>query len=294
MKPLSKKRRRVYFIIFCIIFVIGAPFFIMDAKGYKFNWTGVIKVSQTGGLYISTDQSGIEIYVDNELVRKTSIVQKSIFVQNLKPGSYEVRVTKEGLQEWSKTLKVFPEIVTEARSFLVRSEPELVEVPKLLSPQGTNGTTSSRSLLAKNPEYDPINALFLPPVVSKTVPTKLSTTSQDSKTLGDIFVKNEAGKLHVSWIGAVDSLPNYFCENITCKQEIVIKAPSNVLSFDFYPGRNDLLILRLKNGVYVSEIDDRSRQNIQKITSESDFDFRIKDGKKLYLKKDGKIYSVSL
>lgn len=293
MKPLSKTRRRSYFIFFFLIFIISAPLFILDAKGYRLNWSGVLKVSQTGGLYISTDQSGIEIYVNNELVKRTSIAQKSIFVQDLKPGIYDIRVSKEGLQSWNKTLRVFPEIVTEARSFLIRSEPEVTEIPKTFVPQNSQSTTSSKALAPKNPEYDLINGLFAPTVV-KVVQRKSATTALESKTLSDVFIKNEVGKLHILWTGAADSIPNYFCENTACKSEITTHTASPVLSFDFFPGRNDLLLLRLENGIYVSEIDDRSPQNIQQIISGSGFDFRIKDGRKIYLKKEGRIYSVSL
>lgn len=291
MKPLSKKKRRGYFIVLLFIFIIGAPLFILDAKGYRLDWSGVLKISQTGGLSIITDQSGIEIYVNHVLETKTSIFHKIVVVQGLKPGMYEINVSKEGLQSWNKTLKVFPEVVTEARSFLMKSNPELLEIPKLLT-QSLGATTSPRKISLKNPDFDAVNTLFLPLVV-KTPPIKSATTSPNVKMLGDLLIKNDDGKLRALWTGGADSIPSYFCENITCKSEVVISAPSLVLSFDFFPGREDLLILRTENGIYVSEVDDRSPQNIQKIISGQGYDFRIKDGK-IYLKKDGSVYSVSL
>lgn len=293
MKPLSKNKRRWYLAFFFLVFIVGAPLFIFDARGYRFNWNGVAKVFQTGGLYISTDQSGIEIYVNRVLVKKTSLVQKSIFVQDLKPGTYEINVSKEGLQQWTKTLKVFPEIVTEARTFLFKTDPELIEIPRFLDSRDI-GTTSSRKKIAlKNPEYDLINTLFLPPI-TKTVLEKPATTSPENKALSDLLIKNEDGKLRVFWTGDEDSIPNYFCESSVCKHEITIHAATPILSFDFFPGRNDLLVLRLAGGIFVAEIDDRSPQNVEQIASGSGFDFRIKDGKTIYLKKDGKVYSVSL
>ena len=67
--------------------------------------------------------------------------------------------------------------------------------------------------------------------------------------------------------------------------EIIVNTVSKVLSFEFFPGRNDLLILSVGDGIFVSEIDDRSSQNLQKVVSGSGYDFRIKDGKEIYLKK---------
>lgn len=292
MLPLSRKKRRLYLIFFAIIFIIGAPFFIFNAKGYKLNLQDFFNVSKTGGLYISTDQSRIDISVNGEIVRKTGIIQKSIFVQNLKPGVYQINISKEGLQSWNKSLRVFPEIVTEARPFLIKSEPVLTEIPRLLIGDSSALSSTSRNVSKKNSEYDLINVLFLPPGL-KSVSVKTATTSPYTKMLGDVLVKNSAGKLHVLWKGEKDSTPNYFCEN-ACKLEIIVNTVSKVLSFDFFPGRNDLLILSVEDGIFVSEIDDRSSQNVQKVVSGFGYDFRIKDGKEIYLKKGLKIYSVTL
>jgi len=292
MLPLSRNKRRLYLIFFAIIFIIGAPLFIFNAKGYKLNLQDFFNVSKTGGLYISTDRSGIDISVNGESVRKTGIIQKSIFVQNLKPGVYQINISKEGLQSWNKSLRVFPEIVTEARPFLIKSEPVLTEIPRLLIGDSSALSSTNRNVSKKNSEYDLINVLFLPPGL-KSVSVKTATTSPYTKMLGDVLVKNSAGKLHVLWKGEKDSTPNYFCEN-ACKLEIIVNTVSKVLSFDFFPGRNDLLILSVEDGIFVSEIDDRSSQNVQKVVSGFGYDFRIKDGKEIYLKKGLKIYSVTL
>ena len=74
---------------------------------------------------------------------------------------------------------------------------------------------------------------------------------------------------------------------------ITISTASRILSFDFFPGRDDLLLLQLENGIYVSEIDDRSPQNVMPIVSGLGYDFKVKDGR-IYIKKDGKIYLVSV
>ncbi len=294
MQPLSRKKRIIYFIFFFFVFVVVAPLFILDAKGYRFSLKDVIKVSQTGGIYVGVDQSGLEIYVNGELVRKTSIVQKSIFIQDLKPETYEVKVSKDGLQTWNKSLKVFPEIVTEARPFLLKSETELIEITRFLERDGATSTRSQSPSL-KNPDYDIINILFSTTTISKiATTTKIATTSSGDRILGDVFVRNENGSLHVLWAGDEDSIPGYFCESSACKLEIIIKTNSPVKSFEFFPGRNDLLIIRLEGGIYVSEIDDRSPQNIQKIVDGVGYDFRIKDGNELYLKKDAKLYLVSI
>jgi len=280
MNPLSKNKRLGYLVFFSVVFVICVPIFILYAKGYRFDINKAFQISETGGLYINTDQSGISIYVNGEIVRKTSIIQKSVFVQSLKPGTYQVSVSKDAFQTWNKTLKVFPEIVTEARSFSLKTEPVLTEITKNLN-SGDGRATSSSGVVVKNPEYALINTLF-------------ATSTQKAIKVRNILVKNENGRLHVSWTGENDSIPNYFCESSVCKPEIIINNSANITSFDFFPGRDDLLIIRSESGVYVSEIDDRSPQNIQNIVRGVDYDFRVKDGSEIYLKKDTQIYSVAI
>lgn len=294
MNPLSRNKRRAYLLFFSIVFIICVPLFILYAKGYRFDFSKAFQISETGGLYINADQSGISIYVNGEVVRKTSIVQKGIFVQSLKPGEYKISTSKDGFQAWSKTLKVFPEIVTEARSFSLKNEPILTEIPRNLVSNGSaTSSLATSTVIKKNPEYDLINTLFAT-TTQKSIKTSIATTSVDTKTVRNILVKNEVGRLHIFWTGENDSIPNYFCESDVCKSEIIINNDSKVRSFDFFPGRDDLIIIRLENGIYVSEIDDRSPQNIQKIVLGPGYDFRVKDGSEIYLKKDTKIYSVSL
>lgn len=293
MDPLSRKKRKIYFVIFFVMFIVFVPFLIFDAKGYKFNWTDVLRISSNGGLYIETNQSGIDIYINDKLVKTTSIIQKNVFVQDLKPGIYKIKVSKEGLQTWTKNLEVFPEIVTDTNTFLIKAKPVLTEIPQYLNDkiQSTISTSTTNKLPTKNPEYTSIASIF------SAVPPKpilgVATSSANNKNLRNILVDNQGGVLHVSWKGDEDAIPSYFCENDKCKNEITINTGSKILSFDFLPGRDDLLVIRLDSGIFVTEIDDRSVQNIQTLVSGSGYDFRVKSSEAIYIKKDNKIFSVS-
>lgn len=297
MQPLSRGKRISYFVLFTIIFFAVAPLFIYYAKGYRFHFSEQDNVSRTGGIYVSTDQSGMGIYINNILEKKTSIVQKSVFVQDLNPGSYEVRVSKDGFQTWQKNLRVFPELVTEAKSFLIKNEPLLTEITQFLpatttSAVATTSTTTKYSKV-KNENYTSILKLFTTISTSTTKITTASSTMEE-KNIRKVILKNTDGVLTATWKGEKDAIPSYFCVNTDCKSEIKINTSSKVISYDFFPGRDDLVIVRLIDGIYVSEIDDRSVQNIQKIVSGGDYDFRVKNGSEIYLKNNSKIYLVSL
>jgi hypothetical protein len=297
MQPLSRGKRISYLIFFTIIFFAVAPLFIYYAKGYRFHFNDKENVSRTGGIYVSTDQSGMEIYINNILEKRTSIVQKSVFVQDLNPGSYEVRVSKNGLQTWHKNLQVFPELVTEAKSFLIKEEPVLTEITQFLpattTSSATTTSTTTKYSKVKNDNYTSVLKLFTNTSASSTK-IATATSTMEEKNIRKVILKNTDGVLTATWKGERDAIPSYFCINTDCKSEIKINTPSKVLSYDFFPGRDDLVIVRLLDGVYVSEIDDRSTQNIQRIVSGGEYDFRVKNGSEIYLKNNSKIYLVSL
>jgi hypothetical protein len=294
MDPLSRKKRLFFFVFFSLIFFAIVPLFIFYAEGYRFNLKDAVRIRETGGIYVSTDQSGIEIYINNTLERKTSIIQKSAFVQDLRPGTYEVRVSKDGLQTWHKTLKVFPELVSEAHTFLIKDHPVVTPVLPYISSATSTATSSVTKKPVKNPEYATALALFTAPKIPVATSTNiLASSTEDELSPARLVFSNTNGVLVATWKGEADAIPNYFCENTVCKTSITIHTNSPVLSYESYPGREDLVLIRLENGIYVEEIDDRSPQNTQPIVEGSNYEFRIKEGRSLYLKKGADIFSVT-
>ncbi len=260
MQPLSRRKRLWFLLASGAVFIVVTPLLIFYATGYRL--TEAFKLTRTGGVYISTPESGVEIYLNDKPVKQTSIFQKNVLIQNLKPGEYKIEVFKDGLTTWTKTLDVFPETVTEARTFMLPNEPELKEI------------LENKKIVA---------ALF--------TQNKTATTT-NPKVLGKLSLNNTAGVLDAIWTGEEDSTPSYFCLEAVCKKKIIIQTSSKVKFFDFFPGRNDLVVVSLNDGIYVSEIDDRSKQNIQAVLVGQNLDFRIKDNN-IYIKKGDTFYLLS-
>lgn len=283
MKPLSLRRRRMYLLVFGVVFFISIPLLILYATGYRFG--DALNLIRTGGLHISVPYSGAQVLIGDTIIKETSVFQKNIFVQNLRPGSYEVKVQKSGLQSWSKRLIVFPQRVTEGYAFLLPGEPKAIAIPEFLAKE--TATSTLKNIQKKNPEYTSALSLF-------ATTTKTATSSEFVKTRRKLSVTNIEGTLHAVWEGDIDSVPHYFCVNESCKKEIILDTNSQVKSFDFFPGRDDLLVVALSRGIYVIEIDDRSAQNVQVILEVPQSDFRIRDDEVIILEKDKRISKVSL
>lgn len=117
--------------------ILGISYMVISyGKGYRFD---IFKktVEPTGLIAATSDPTGSEVLVDNQLKTATN---NTI---NVKPGWYDVTITKEGYQPWSKRLRVQGEVVTRADAYLFPANPSLSTlttygvIRPALSPDGT-------------------------------------------------------------------------------------------------------------------------------------------------------------
>lgn len=91
------------------------------AKGYRFD-PQTLKFVPNGILVVNATPSASEVYVDGEFQTATDATIR------LAPGTYDVRVQKEGYIAWNKRLTIEKEVVTEANVELFRSAPSLTAI----------------------------------------------------------------------------------------------------------------------------------------------------------------------
>lgn len=103
-----------------LVLVTFGSLAIFYARGYRLGFQkNQISLSPQGILTVTSSPSGAEVYVNGNLRMATD---NNV---SLPPGTYEIKVTKEGYKDWKKTLVVDKEIVTPAHAFLVASAPSL-------------------------------------------------------------------------------------------------------------------------------------------------------------------------
>lgn len=112
---MTLRKRRIVLLFSFIAFAAIAPALLFYAYGYRLDDN--FKIAKTGGLYIFSSVAGAEIYVKDNLEKKTNILQSGLFLQDLTSGIYPVLVAKEGFWPWSKNLHVQAGMVAEARAF---------------------------------------------------------------------------------------------------------------------------------------------------------------------------------
>lgn len=284
--PLPLGRRRAYFGTLLLIFIIAVPFLFLYATGYRFE--GMLGLVKTGGIYVGAERADAEIYIEGVLVRETGTFRRAFFVQNLEPGVYTLEVRKEGYHSWGKTLPVFAHIVTEAQAFTMPTEPELTVIPRLIESQ----TTTTAPI--ENPLHIELLAQFASETATSTIEGDIAVATTTKAFQGMLLF--DAGEHIVArWTRSTESIPFYFCTpGHACTDEIVLNTKGAHPSyFDFFPGTAHLVIVTLPDGVYVTELDNRSGQNIQPIWEGRGADFRVFDGN-VYILAEGVIYEAGL
>ena len=82
---MTKRTRKMLFIASAAIFVAAVVPLLMYTAGYRL--TSELKITKTGGLFITAPQVNSDIFVDNIFKKKTNFLQNNLFIQNLKTRS---------------------------------------------------------------------------------------------------------------------------------------------------------------------------------------------------------------
>lgn len=110
---MTRKTRRIIFILFLIAFLILVPVIILYARGYGFDFDKKTIVA-TGGIYLKSYPSRAEIYLNDKPKGKTNKL-----IRRLIPKIYEIKIIKENYHLWQKELAVEPSLVTKVNDILL-------------------------------------------------------------------------------------------------------------------------------------------------------------------------------
>ncbi len=247
VQPLPLRSRKRIFWLLLFIFACSLPFLYLSATGYRFEIGGGTNIVSTGGMYIASDRTGAEIFIDGELVRETRTFRRAFYAQNIEPGTHRVHVQKEDHHTWVKELPVSPHLVTEAQAFNLPLVPQLrviaewqtatgsqvVRTP-IMTASTTNEvvatTTSLTKTFTKNTEYTSLRTLFVPATTTATSTKELFTENErlvekasstdemvveasatSTKESGGVRLFADGDEVYARWVGSREQMPYYYC-----------------------------------------------------------------------------------
>lgn len=121
MIRMTKKARTILFLLCFFLFLLIAPLAVLYSQGYRFDFENKA-LSQTGGIFIKAEPRQAEIYLNDQLVKRTDFFFGSALIENLLPKKYKIEVKKPGYLSWEKNLEVREKEVTEAKEIFLFPE----------------------------------------------------------------------------------------------------------------------------------------------------------------------------
>lgn len=371
------RRRKWIFRLLLVVFLLTLPTVIFYTTGYRLSFDNdETSIITTGGIYIDTDTTEVEVYLNEEQYMRPRLFQSAYYLQNISAGQQRVVVQAPGVHTWVKELPVDAHIVTEATAFNVpvisQLRPitpyQLADAAVYIVATTTNATSSilgtatattpilittelATTSYSTNPEFDFVAALFAssssstvsvftevetgPRFSFATSPVSTSTSTTTATTTvelieqGDMQLIDRDQDLYALWNGTPYTIPYYFCvsssskastterygEHVSdtvfstlgtttatstvfdldgrhCRSEIKLdRLRQDVYLYDFMPGTADRVLLHLQEGLYVTEIDDRSWQNTQPLLLGADF-LVLVENDVIYISRNGYYFEL--
>ncbi|MBU2613495.1 PEGA domain-containing protein [Patescibacteria group bacterium] len=172
--------RRILPWIFIIMFVACAPVVVFYTAGYRWNPLKE-KIERNGTVIFDTSPVGARILLNG----KDSGYVTPRTIQNVSPGTYQIRYELEGYRPWEKRLDVLPERVTFANDVRLWKDGNLLKV-------------EDGVILAIEPSPNGRNLVMV--VVDGTSSTRIDVRSSDLSAVGT-FNLNQGFSAHprVTW-----------------------------------------------------------------------------------------------
>jgi hypothetical protein len=248
------------------VFIIVIPILIFYSLGYRLN--NGFRLVKTGGIYLTNNETDANVFLNGKNIKRSSIFERNIFIRNLVPNTYYVRIEKDGYRPWKKNVKIQEQKVEVCYPLLLPIKLNPQFVPKYLV------KAENKKMYKPNDEYSEALKVFKSynePVKSiipgwENSDIKKYKLDANRKLNKKVFLSRQGNKIYVKWIGMADKIP-FFID--TAGTKLIYSSEKNILSFGFFPGRNDLMLVLLDDfNLYAVEIDTRFEiQNIYLITS---------------------------
>ncbi|MCD5381391.1 MAG: hypothetical protein LR008_02335 [Candidatus Pacebacteria bacterium] len=371
IESFPRHHRAVFFWALVVVFLVALPSLIFYTTGYRLSFENEeTTVVTTGGMYVTTDNLQVDVYLDGEQVEKPRLFRSAYYIQHIETGQHRIVVQRPDLHTWVKELPVDSHIVIEASAFNMPAVPHVRPIAKYVTATGTqvylnvsdvnkifDGVSSTEpyvtysSLDVKkyqpNEEYLFIDSLFASTssssqsVFTDRAATELfrfstttelldyeATTTESVIESGGARIIVREEELYAVWQDVIKTIPHYFCisgtvptstiaerygehvaaeldrlnlstttpimvdDNRICRSEIKLdRKRQDVYFYDFFPNSSDLVLLHLEDGLYVTEIDDRSWQNAQRIYTGTDFKVVVENDS-IFISSKGKYFEI--
>ncbi len=281
MQPLSNKKRRWYLYIFTVLFFVLIPVVILFVQGYRLD-KGFLLV-RVGGMYVGGIDSDAEIFLNGILQKNVKSLKKGFFIENILPARYQVSIKKEWYTPWSKEIMVHAEKVSEMYPLLIPRKLKTQDIPAEIERDQNFFDSATSTTMVANDMFTRILTLFKKNKVSEPLIRR------------SVVIWNDANKIQYRLMEESPAVLPSLCGSLDCTAtSTVYITDKKITHIDFYPGRNDVILFAVSDGIYAVEMDNRPPQQVVQIYSGKNPDFRVENNENLYIKEGQRIFQVEV
>lgn len=254
---MNKHLKNLFFAIFSLLAIIITSLVLIIYSGYKIDFAH-FRLVKTGSLYINTDPSKADIYLnDKKISQKTPTI-----INQLNPEIYNLKIVKNGYQEWEQQIKIEPSITSFVNYDLVLKDIELSPTNEF----GDNMYYSSNNkyiAYIKNDELEN-NVLYIYDVTEKSEFNVFET----NKKIKDVSWSKQNSKLLLNiedklYILDINKIP--VINKITSSDLINLSNYLENIEKVYWNENNDVsLIVKAQSDIYYFNIDSKKIELINK------------------------------
>lgn len=126
MKHTDKILRAIAFYTALAVFFTLLPIVLSYTLGYKIDYKA-LKIYKTGIIYIASHPAGATVHINGKLYKDLTPMK----AEELKPGNYNIKVTRDGFCLWERNMEVRPNMVTKADRIILF--PVAQEIKKVMA-----------------------------------------------------------------------------------------------------------------------------------------------------------------
>lgn len=303
---MTLKIRRLLFYSLTGLFLISGSVIIFYSNGLRLDLE-TLTINKLGAIFLKKMPDNAVVNIEKSNFHfESGILNSGLFIANLFPKTYHVKISKPGYRDWNKDLEVKPSLVTEVPPIILL--PEKLEFKKIAS-------------WPKNPPAEILSAdrsqsIFSPNSAIKKTDVKQTNLSPDQKFIsiitknGHLYLINEAAEQKLLAKNALKAEFSPDSEKLaftTKNKEVVIyylkesAKPNVVLNIGApeeteikWEGGSEYIFVLYPGSLYLLEGNDLPPINFQLISDNAQkFDYSEKE-KRIYLLKDSVLYSLEL
>jgi len=306
---MSKRFRRILFWIIVGCFLVAGFVVLIYSFGYRLD-SETLKFVKTGGLYLKTSPKVADVFLDGEKINKSSgLLTSGIFIQNLIPKNYQLKISKADYFEWQKKIKIEPTLVNsfshivllpkspfKEKIYLATSTEEIMNFLPL---------ENSDELLSETREKNRLGWFDILKIVNKKEGTateifKRKIASAENLDLLNklIFEDNKPSRLIIPFYDKVSAQTTFYlwdrlepAKLANLSQVFSQYLAAKIKKIIFHPFEESKFFVETTKKIVIFDSD---RGEISYLPANNPLDFVLSGGNLFWVEKDGSVYSYNL